>query len=158
MSTSSVLTGIPSCIPAPSLDVKPDIANQLRSGAPVHLADAGPGRHLSFQYGCRPDIRFLGGLVSHSSVHWQLAGARSRPLTQSTTKPPVISDSTRSTRSTSGRAGSKSVRAKTLISQSVSITLVGVVDMMSNRVSQDLSEASRSEDRRGLASERKSVV
>jgi hypothetical protein len=38
-------------------------ADQLRSGAPVQLADGGTGRHLSSPYGCRPELRQLHPLV-----------------------------------------------------------------------------------------------
>src|SRR5512147_2005565 len=37
----------------------PNTADQLRSGAPVRLAGGGTGRHLSLQYGCRPELRQL---------------------------------------------------------------------------------------------------
>ena len=40
-------------------------ADQLRSGAPVRLAGGGTGRHLSLQYGCRPELRQL-----HPLVRW----------------------------------------------------------------------------------------
>jgi hypothetical protein len=38
-------------------------ADQLRSGAPVRPAGGGTGRHLSLQYGCRPELRQLHPLV-----------------------------------------------------------------------------------------------
>jgi hypothetical protein len=38
-------------------------ADQLRSGAPVHPAGGGTGRHLSLPYGCRPELRQLHPLV-----------------------------------------------------------------------------------------------
>ena len=41
----------------------PNTADQLRSGAPVRLAGGGTGRHLSLQYGCRPELRQLHPLV-----------------------------------------------------------------------------------------------
>jgi hypothetical protein len=46
-----------------SLRLSANTADQLRSGAPVRLACGGTGRHLSLQYGCRPDLRQLHPLV-----------------------------------------------------------------------------------------------
>jgi hypothetical protein len=41
----------------------PNTADQLRSGAHVHPAGGGTGRHLSSPYGCRPELRQLHPLV-----------------------------------------------------------------------------------------------
>ena len=41
----------------------PNTRDQLRSGAPVRLAGGGTGRHLSLQYGCRPELRQLHRVV-----------------------------------------------------------------------------------------------
>src|SRR5512147_2981320 len=48
-------------------------ADQLRSGAPVRLADGGTGRHLSSQYGCRPELRQLHPLVRQHRAYSRAA-------------------------------------------------------------------------------------
>ena len=54
----------PACL-APTV-CPPNTADQLRSGAPVRPAGGGTGRHLSSQYGCRPELRQL-----HPLVRWR---------------------------------------------------------------------------------------
>src|SRR5512139_2765485 len=44
-------------------DGTPNTADQLRSGAPVHPAGGGTGRHLVLPFGCRPELRQLHPLV-----------------------------------------------------------------------------------------------
>ena len=56
----------PPCCPRSPRHCRPNTADQLRSGAPVRLAGGGTGRHLSLQYGCRPELRQL-----HPLVRWR---------------------------------------------------------------------------------------
>jgi hypothetical protein len=49
--------------PPRTLSRRSNTADQLRSGAPVRHAGGGTGRHLSSQYGCRPELRQLHPLV-----------------------------------------------------------------------------------------------
>ena len=53
----------------------PITADQLRSGAPVHLAGGGTGRHLVLQFGCRHELRQLHPLVRR---HPSLAAVAAR--------------------------------------------------------------------------------
>ncbi len=61
---------------------RPNTADQLRSGAPVRLAGGGTGRHLSLQYGCRPELRQLHPLVRRPrSTPCALVDRRARDAT-----------------------------------------------------------------------------
>jgi hypothetical protein len=44
----------------------PNTGDKLPSGAPVHVAGGGAGRHLVLPFGCRPELRQLHPLDPHA--------------------------------------------------------------------------------------------
>jgi len=64
---ASLSPGLPHCVPRHPRSSPHNTADQLRSGAPVHPAGGGTGRHLRSPFGCRPELRQLHPLVRRRS-------------------------------------------------------------------------------------------